>query len=270
MKLTVLCDNNTIIDCYYLGEPALSFYLEEGDRKILFDTGYSDVFLRNAEKLGIDLSALTAVVISHGHNDHTGGLRYLLNETDLSGVKLIAHPGVFRRRRYEGLEIGAELTAEECREHGLEVIETTEPYRLSEKLIYLGEIPRTVSFEGKTPIGRVLEKGKWRADFIRDDSALCYEGEEGSFVITGCSHSGICNILSYALKLSGKEKASGIIGGFHLLKQDEVLEETAAFLSGHVSKDLYPCHCVSLHAKLALAAKMPVIEIGSGSSLEIL
>ncbi|MBQ1439018.1 MAG: MBL fold metallo-hydrolase [Solobacterium sp.] len=78
MKLTVLTDNNTIIDRYYLGEPALSFYLEDGDRRILFDTGYSDVFLRNAEALGIDLHAITDIVLSHGHNDHTGGLRYLL------------------------------------------------------------------------------------------------------------------------------------------------------------------------------------------------
>ena len=270
MKLTVLCDNNTIIDRYYLGEPALSFFLEEEEQKILFDTGYSDVFLRNAEKLGIDLSSLTAIVISHGHNDHTGGLRYLLNETDLSGVKLIAHPGVFRRRRHEGLEIGAEVTAQECREHGLEVIETTAPYHLSEKLIYLGEIPRIVPFEAGTKIGRVFEEGKWKADYITDDSALSYEGENGPFVITGCSHSGICNILSYALKLSGRDQASGIIGGFHLLKQDEILEKTAAFLSEHVHKDLYPCHCVSLQAKLALASKLPVTEIGSGSILEIL
>lgn len=269
MKLTVLCDNNTIIDCYYLGEPALSFYLEEGDRKILFDTGYSDVFLRNAEKLGIDLSALTAVVISHGHNDHTGGLRYLLNETDLSGVKLIAHPGVFRRRRYEGLEIGAELTAEECREHGLEVIETTEPYRLSEKLIYLGEIPRTVSFEGKTPIGRVLEKGKWRADFIRDDSALCYEGEEGPFVITGCSHSGICSIMEHAKKVCSDERIYGVIGGYHLFEIDDRLHKTIEYFKENKVELIYPCHCVSLKAKIEMGRILNIREVGVGLVLQI-
>ena len=71
MKLTILCDNNTMIDQYYLGEPALSFYIEEGDQRLLFDTGYSDVFLRNAASLQIDLTQPMDIVLSHGHNDHT-------------------------------------------------------------------------------------------------------------------------------------------------------------------------------------------------------
>ena len=70
MKLKVLTDNNTYIDEYYLGEPALSYYLEEDGRKILFDTGYSDVFMINAKKMGIDLGAIDYLVLSHGHNDH--------------------------------------------------------------------------------------------------------------------------------------------------------------------------------------------------------
>ncbi|HAZ06730.1 MAG TPA: MBL fold metallo-hydrolase, partial [Acetobacterium sp.] len=68
MKLTVLVDNNTYIDQYFLGEPALSFYIEEGSQKILFDTGYSDVLIHNAKKLGVDLNLLDTIVLSHGHN----------------------------------------------------------------------------------------------------------------------------------------------------------------------------------------------------------
>lgn len=74
MKLTVLVDNNTYIDQYYLGEPGVSYFIEDCGIRILFDTGYSDVYVRNAKKMGIDLSELDAVVLSHGHNDHTGGL----------------------------------------------------------------------------------------------------------------------------------------------------------------------------------------------------
>ena len=77
MKLTVLVDNNTFIDKYFYGEPGLCFYIEDGTERILLDTGYSDLFIRNAKKLGIDLSSLTKVVISHGHDDHTGGLPHL-------------------------------------------------------------------------------------------------------------------------------------------------------------------------------------------------
>ncbi|MDY5913148.1 MAG: MBL fold metallo-hydrolase, partial [Inconstantimicrobium porci] len=74
MDLTVLVDNNTYIDQYYLGEPAVSYYIEDKNTKILFDTGYSDIFIRNAEKMNIDLKKLDKIAISHGHNDHTLGL----------------------------------------------------------------------------------------------------------------------------------------------------------------------------------------------------
>ena len=76
MKLTILTDNTTRIDEYYLGEPGVSYYIEDGERKILFDTGYSDVYLQNAKKLGIDLKQVDTVVLSHGHNDHTRGLLF--------------------------------------------------------------------------------------------------------------------------------------------------------------------------------------------------
>ena len=86
MKLTVLADNNTFIDMYYLGEPAVSYYIEDGEAKLLFDAGYSDVYLKNAEALGISLKDLDAVVISHGHNDHAGGLEAFLKRNAKAAV----------------------------------------------------------------------------------------------------------------------------------------------------------------------------------------
>lgn len=73
MKLTVLVDNNTFVDEYLIGEPGVSYYIECDGKKILFDLGYSDVFLKNAQTLKIDLSDIDDLVISHGHNDHTWG-----------------------------------------------------------------------------------------------------------------------------------------------------------------------------------------------------
>lgn len=76
MKLKVLEDNNTFIDEYYLGEPGVSYYIEDGVEKILFDTGYSSIILENASKMNIDLNKINKLVISHGHDDHTGGLKF--------------------------------------------------------------------------------------------------------------------------------------------------------------------------------------------------
>jgi 7,8-dihydropterin-6-yl-methyl-4-(beta-D-ribofuranosyl)aminobenzene 5'-phosphate synthase len=290
-------DNNTYIDQYFLGEPAFSVYIEDGAEKILFDTGYSDAFIRNAEEMQIDLGALTYIVLSHGHNDHSRGLTFLWDKYDLQNVKLVAHPGLFAPKRYMGLDVGAPFTKEDCLAHGLQVIDGSKPVQITERLTFLGEIPRVTSFESKEPIGECTDTGL--ADFVMDDSALAYEGKEGMFIVTGCSHSGICNIVLQALRCSeekssgcasennksygragnvsasalheeGKHKTvSGIIGGFHLLKKNQQLTETIRFLEQHTKGMLYPCHCVSFAAKHEMMNTLPLTEVGVGLQLEI-
>ena len=271
MKLTVLMDNNTYIDQYFLGEPAFSVYIEDGDERILFDTGYSDAFIRNAEEMQIDLGALTYIVLSHGHNDHSRGLTFLWDKFDLKNVKLIAHPGVFLPKRYEGLDVGAPFTKEDCLAHGLQVIDGSKPVQITERLTFLGEIPRVTSFESKEPIGECTDTGL--ADFVLDDSALIYEGTGGLFIVTGCSHSGICNIVLRALRCneegSRRKSVSGIIGGFHLLKKNQQLTETIRFLEQHTKGMLYPCHCVSFAAKCEMMNTLPLTEVGVGLQLEV-
>ncbi len=103
MKLTVLTDNNTLTDHYLTGEPGLSFLIETDGRKILFDTGYSDVFIENAQKMGIGLLDLDYIVLSHGHLDHTWGLVHLVKYFTESAIEkrqaripeLVAHPRCF-------------------------------------------------------------------------------------------------------------------------------------------------------------------------------
>jgi len=267
MKLTVLVDNNTYIDQYYLGEPALSFYIEDGAEKILFDTGYSDAFIKNAEQMGIDLGALTYIVLSHGHNDHTRGLPFLWDKYDLKNVKLVAHPGVFSPKQYMGLDVGVPFTKQDCLDHGLELIDGSGQVKLTECLTFLGEIPRVTDFESKEPIGTIGEVGP--TDFVLDDSALSYEGRDGVFIVTGCSHSGICNIMLQAMNCSGKKSIIGIIGGFHLLEKNQQLEETIHFLKQNTKGTLYPCHCVSLAAKCEMMKTLPITEVGVGLQLEV-
>lgn len=260
MKLTVLVDNNTYIDQYYLGEPAVSYYIKAEGKKILFDVGYSDIFLKNAEKMGIDLQNLTHIVLSHGHNDHTRGLLFL----PLSRAQLVAHPACFVPKVYEGEDIGAPFSAEEAAKRW-DVRLCREPLALTEHLLYLGQIPRVTDFENRTPIGTYGDE----ADYLLDDTALVWRREDGLFIITGCSHSGICNIVEYAKQVCGDDRVLGILGGFHLLEDSEQLDKTVNHLAGLGMKMLYPCHCVCLQAKAKMMVRMPVTEVGVGMTLEL-
>ena len=268
MKLTVLVDNNTYIDQYYWGEPGLCIYMEDGDRKILLDTGYSEIFMHNAELMNIDLSALTDIVFSHGHNDHTRGLTFFWKTQDLHDMLLTAHPDVFLPKEHDGLEIGAPFTAEEAEKH-MKLRLSRESVKLSDHLTWLGEIPRTVPFENNIGIGRYRRSNAWYPDDLIDDTALVYEGKDGLFIITGCSHSGICNIIAYAEKLFAKP-VTGVIGGFHLMQKDTRLTQTVKYLKEHVQGTCYPCHCVCLAAKHEMMNELPVVEVATGMKMEIL
>lgn len=258
LKLTVLVDNNTIIDRYFLGEPGLSFYIEDGSERVLFDTGYSDILLKNARAMGIDIDAVDTVVISHGHNDHTGGLAHL--PFDLSPKKkIVAHPLAFDEKYYDGEYIGSPMNIEQLRERA-ELCLSASPVRITENLTFLGEIPRVTSFETKTSLGD---------DPLLDDSALVYNSGTGLFVITGCSHSGICNIVERAKKVCGDERIIGVIGGFHLFRVGTRVRETARYLAEQNMKYLLPCHCVSFAARAAIHAVAEIQEVGVGFSIEV-
>ena len=265
MKLTVLCDNTTRIDAYYLGEAGASYYLEDGDTRILFDTGYSDVYLRNAEKLGINLNRTTAIVLSHGHNDHTGGLVHF---PDGQRLPLYAHPEVFAPKRFDGEDIGSPITKDAAAQR-FDLRLSAQPVRLTERLTYLGQIPRSSSYESRYAIGERLTEDGWQPDFLPDDTALAYRGKDGLWIITGCSHSGITNITEYAKSVCGEDRICGIIGGFHLLKMSRQTEQTVRWLEKLRPAHLRPCHCTCFHARAAIHAAVPIEETCVGDVLKI-
>ncbi len=268
MKLAVLCDNNTRIDSYYLGEPGISFYMEDGDARILMDTGYSDVYVKNAGRMGIDLTHLTALVLSHGHNDHTGGLDCL---PDFSGeLPLYAHPEAFAARRYDGESIGMPLTRTEAAER-FDLRLSRKPVQLSEHITFLGEIPRRNDFESQRPVGERLTEDGWVPDFLPDDTALVYRGEEGLTIITGCSHSGIVNITEYAKEVCGDDRICGIVGGFHLLSRrvNPQVQRTVDYLANLHPTNLRPCHCTGFYARAAIHARIPILDTCAGDVIEL-
>ena len=268
MKLTILVDNNTFIDQYYLGEPAVSYYIEDEGKKILFDTGYSDVLIRNAERMGIDLKTVDTIAISHSHNDHTRGLLFLTDYMDLTKTTLIAHPDCFLPKYVDGGYIGAPFSSEKMAE-----MTNYQPSkgvkRITDRLYFLGTIPRTNDYENQSPIGVAEVDGKLVDDYNLDDTALVYKSDDGIFVITGCSHSGICNIVDYAKFVCDDDRVLGVLGGFHLFEADDQLTKTIEYLENCKIEKLYPCHCVSLKAKHRMMEKLDVNEVGVGLVLEI-
>lgn len=269
MKLKVLVDNNTFIDEYYLGEPALSFYIEDGDSKILFDTGYSDIFIKNAEKMNIDLNTLDKIIISHGHNDHTGGLKYLFEKIENKNIEIIAHDKCFNKKVCDDLEIGTPISKEELEKVcTLNICNTVE--KITENIIFLGEIPELNKFEKRKIIGKCEENSKFENDLVIEDTAIVYRSEKGLFIVTGCSHSGICNIIEYAKKVCNESKIYGVVGGFHLFDCDERLEQTIKYLKENSIELLYPCHCVSLDAKIEIGKQIKIQEVGVGLEINII
>lgn len=267
MKLKILMDNHTEIDVYYLGEPAVSYWIETEGKAFLFDAAYSDAFLKNAGDMGIDVTKADAVMLSHSHNDHTGGLKHLMELDFQKKPVFLAHPDALLPHEWNGMDIGSPVSAEELAEQ-FRLKLTKEPVWLTEKLVWLGEIPRTQDFESAYAIGTVEKDGEKTADYIVDDTALAYIGENGLSIITGCSHAGICNIIAYAKKLTGTEQVQSVLGGFHLFDMDERAEATIAHLKKEKIPELYPCHCTSFAVRAALHRECPVGEVAVGTELE--
>lgn len=273
MKLTILCDNHTLIDRYFLGEPGLSFLIEDQGKRILFDAGYSDVFLKNAAKGSENLMELDYILLSHGHLDHTWGLVPLIQSYQEAAAEkrpcripsLIAHPKALEEKQDEdGAPIGSLLTAEILSRH-FPLKLTEDPLQVTENLFFLGEVPRENNFENLHPVGYRMNGNKKEPDHLPDDTALVYKGSEGLVIITGCAHAGICNILDYARKVCGEDRIHAIIGGFHLLSPSpSLLGETLGFLKEARVQSLYPCHCTDLASIFALSQVAPVSQVGAG------
>lgn len=268
MRLTVLADNNTLIDSYYVGEPAVSYYIEDNDDKVLLDVGYSDVFMQNAAALGLDLHNVKTICLSHGHNDHTRGLKYLQQGGYLRNTEIIAHPDLFEPRSYQDLEIGAPFTKKEMQDF-CKLTLSKKPVPITPNLIYLGEIPATVAFEPRRQIGTIVTNGQIQPDYVYDDSALVYQSKQGLFIITGCSHSGICNIAEYAKKVCNDSRLYGVIGGFHLFRDDARLRQTITYFQDNHVSALFPAHCVSLKAKSIMFNSLDIQEVGVGVVIDV-
>jgi 7,8-dihydropterin-6-yl-methyl-4-(beta-D-ribofuranosyl)aminobenzene 5'-phosphate synthase len=270
MRLTVLVENQASF--YLRGEWGLSIFIEAEGQRILFDFGFSDLFLTNAARLKIDLLKLDYLILSHGHVDHAWGLdwllkSYLLHELPLEKrPTLTAHPLALAPKFWSNGIEGDAMLHESILKRNLKTNFTKEPVWLSDHLVYLGEIERKI--EKEQAMGETVISAALAADYLWDDTALAYKLPQGLVIITGCSHSGICNIVRQAQSICNEERIIDIIGGFHLLNPaPDRLEQTIAFLKKINPGQLHPCHCTDWDSKMVLRQVSPVKEVYCGLEL---
>ena len=256
VSINILTDNTA--GGSFLAEHGLSYLVEIDNEKFLFDTGHSDVFLKNAAKLHIDIEKdVKTVILSHGHWDHGNGLKHLKNKN------LLTHPASFteRYRKSDHSFVGLELSRAKIAER-FTLTESKTSVQLSKNLFFLGEIPRKNNFESQTTS---FEFADCSDDFIADDSALAAIVNKQLVVISGCSHSGICNICDYAKHVTRINNIKAVIGGFHLKAQDEQTLKTISYFKENNVEKLLPSHCTSLQALVLFHESFNTQQVKTGN-----
>jgi len=257
--LRVMVDN--LADEGLTVEHGFSAWVEAGDERVLLDTGAGAALAPNAERLGIDPARASAIVLSHGHYDHTGGLPFALSRGSSAGLyfapdvdrdRFSRHPD--REPRAIGMTAEARVAMRALPASRLH--ETRETRLLAPGIGLTGPIPRSCPFED-TGGPFFFDAVGDRADPINDDQALWLETEGGLVVVVGCCHAGIVNTVERVRAATGLVRVRGIVGGLHLLHaSEERLERTIAALRSWNLDFLVPCHCTGERAVAALRSDL--------------
>jgi len=263
LRITTLSENTAGLG-NFLGEWGLSILVETDGPNILFDTGQSISASHNADILGVDLSQIDKIVLSHGHFDHTGGLRQVLRKIGKE-IEIIAHPDIWavkysRREGQEDKYIGIPFQRQELESLGARFNLTTESVRLTDNIMTTGEIPMATDYEEIEPYLVVKEGNRFKQDKLLDDQALIINTEPGLVVILGCAHRGIINTLYHAQQLTGVKTIDTVLGGCHLMDaSEERIRLTIAALKELGVQRLGVSHCTGLPASAIMAQ-----EFGDG------
>ncbi|MFD6444849.1 MBL fold metallo-hydrolase [Promicromonospora sp. NPDC060204] len=247
---------------------------------LVFDAGLSpDAMGINADRLGIDFSGVMAIVLSHGHWDHTGGLTGLAKRRGRRALPMVIHPGAWARRRLVVPGGDTELLLPTLSRSALEsegfmMVERREPSLLvDDSVLITGEVDRTTQFEhGMPPSHQRWDGQHWTHDAkILDDQALVVRLRgRGLVVLTGCGHSGAINIVRHAQRLTGVRDLYALVGGLHLNGPtfEPNIKPTVDALVELQPKLLVPGHCTGWRAQNALATALPAAYVApsSGSS----
>lgn len=255
--VTCLVDNTAGVGSECRGEHGAAFLVETQGAKVLFDTGQSgDVLAHNLGVLGKDLRGLSAIVLSHGHYDHTGGLEYALSVA--GEVDVYAHHAVFgdrvaRSEQGDGKIIGIPLSRQQlesaCKLHLID-----SPCEVAPGAFVVGQVPRGAGPEPSDARLLVKEGDRYQADPLLDDTSLVLETSKGPVVLMGCCHSGVINTLEYAASM-WSDRIFAIIGGTHLANVDEqtLRQSVVAAKERYGVRQAYVGHCSGTRGLLAFA-----------------